>query len=391
MPRKTPAPKKLALSPGAFRGIVLSNTDGDTLSVLVDTGLEKLLGSKQFFDLDVRLLGVDTPETSSKDPGLRVLAKKAKARVAELCPAGSAVVLASLGKDKYGRTDATVTLADGRSLADILLEEGLAKPYDGTGPKPWQVEGRKMGFKKDRKGHKAGKPLFAAAPAPEKIDKRSDLRALMPPVYDQLSTSSCCGQACNAAIDYLMRVSPGGDDRPSSSLFLYYNARKLDNNVSVDEGTYLTQIVKSAETFGAAAETLLPFSEEAVFKAPSKAAYADGLKHQVVQARALRNLDEIRARLTAGYPVIFGLMLYDSFMLPLVARTGQVPVPHTKTEALVGGHAMCIVGHDDDKQLFTLRNSWNTSWGDSGHGYVPYEYVREHGSDFWSLLGVEEV
>jgi C1A family cysteine protease len=44
-----------------------------------------------------------------------------------------------------------------------------------------------------------------------------------------------------------------------------------------------------------------------------------------------------------------------------------------------GGHAMTIVGYDDnrvsprgDKGAFKLLNSWGTGWGDRGYGWVSY-------------------
>ncbi|HLG96380.1 MAG TPA: hypothetical protein VKX49_08720 [Bryobacteraceae bacterium] len=44
--------------------------------------------------------------------------------------------------------------------------------------------------------------------------------------------------------------------------------------------------------------------------------------------------------------------------------------------------------YDDAKQLFTFRNSWGSSWGDQGYGYLPYAYVLDPSlaSDFWVIL-----
>jgi hypothetical protein len=36
---------------------------------------------------------------------------------------------------------------------------------------------------------------------------------------------------------------------------------------------------------------------------------------------------------------------------------------------------MLIVGYDDDRQLFVVRNSWGADWGDRGYGYMPYAWV----------------
>jgi hypothetical protein len=40
-----------------------------------------------------------------------------------------------------------------------------------------------------------------------------------------------------------------------------------------------------------------------------------------------------------------------------------------------GGHAIAIVGYDDTKQAWKIANSWGTSWGDNGFGWISYEFT----------------
>lgn len=40
----------------------------------------------------------------------------------------------------------------------------------------------------------------------------------------------------------------------------------------------------------------------------------------------------------------------------------------------MGGHALVIVGYDDVRREFTVRNSWGEKWGDRGHCYLSYDY-----------------
>lgn len=43
-------------------------------------------------------------------------------------------------------------------------------------------------------------------------------------------------------------------------------------------------------------------------------------------------------------------------------------------EEFLGGHAMLVVGYDDEGGYLIVRNSWVEQWGDNGYCYLPYEY-----------------
>jgi C1A family cysteine protease len=40
-----------------------------------------------------------------------------------------------------------------------------------------------------------------------------------------------------------------------------------------------------------------------------------------------------------------------------------------------GGHAICIMGYRTDGR-FIVRNSWGTTWGDQGFGYLSPDYIQ---------------
>jgi endonuclease YncB( thermonuclease family) len=102
--------------------------DGDTVHVWVDKGRGEYARRK------VRVLGAATRELS--EPG----GEEALAYVEQLVPTGTPVVLVDLDDDKYGgRVDAIVVvdLGDGPvNLADRLVADGWAMPWDGRGPQP---------------------------------------------------------------------------------------------------------------------------------------------------------------------------------------------------------------------------------------------------------------
>jgi len=69
-----------------------------------------------------------------------------------------------------------------------------------------------------------------------------------------------------------------------------------------------------------------------------------------------------------------------------VTRTGVVPMPK-KGEKQLGGHAMLIVGYDDDRQVFIVRNSFGRKWGLQGYCLIPYAYIMRPDLTwaFWTI------
>ena len=52
---------------------------------------------------------------------------------------------------------------------------------------------------------------------------------------------------------------------------------------------------------------------------------------------------------------------------------------------MVGGHAIAIVGYDNQKRHLIVKNSFGTGWGDKGYFYMPYTYVTpELLMDIWT-------
>ena len=102
--------------------------DGDTIDVIIDLGFSVLVKER------VRLAGVDTPESRTRDLREKRFGKLATARVKELLPSGHKFIAESKAYNttgKFGRAMLDFNLPDGRKLAAALIEEHLAVPYDG--------------------------------------------------------------------------------------------------------------------------------------------------------------------------------------------------------------------------------------------------------------------
>jgi C1A family cysteine protease len=220
-------------------------------------------------------------------------------------------------------------------------------------------------------------PVKPKTPLPSSVD----LRHKMPPVYDQQTIGSCVANALVAAYEYL---TPGF---MGSRLFLYYNERKMENDVNEDAGAIASDGIKALEHLGICAETEWPYDITKFAVAPPAHCYTDALKHKVVKAHNVHpDLTSLKQTLASQFPVVVGIQVYESFESDTVAKTGIVPMP-SSDEKCLGGHEILLIGYQDDKQQWICRNSWSGSWGDQGYFYLPYAYLLDSNlsSDFWII------
>jgi C1A family cysteine protease len=218
--------------------------------------------------------------------------------------------------------------------------------------------------------------------SPESVDLRPNDN----PIYEQGELGSCQSQAAIGNAQFLEKK----DGLPAfmlSRLELYYNVRVLQDTVKEDSGGSLRNCIKVLVKQGVCLEAIWPYIISKFKRRPNETAYEDGLKRVVKSYYALDGLEDMKDCLASGFPFIFGVAVYDSFLMDDVTETGIVPMPDPMIENFMGGHALMCVGFDDAKQWFIFRNSFGTEWGDHGYGYIPYEYLSnpELAADFWTI------
>jgi C1A family cysteine protease len=211
----------------------------------------------------------------------------------------------------------------------------------------------------------------------------------MPPIYDQGELGSCTANAIAAGFAFQLFDQELPVINPSR-LFIYYNERAVEGSISTDAGAVIADGVKAVNTLGVPDESLWPYDITKFAVKPSDAAYALALRSVASEivpiAPGLINV--IRA-LAAGYPVIFGFTVFESFESKAVAVGGDLPMPGP-TEAVLGGHAVVAVGYTDDG-YFLVRNSWGDKWGIAGHFRMPFDFLAQYASDFWTIRKVTEL
>jgi len=81
-------------------------------------------------------------------------------------------------------------------------------------------------------------------------------------------------------------------------------------------------------------------------------------------------IQAVKKSLSEYNPVVMGMKCPPSFY-----NAKGVWEPTESGEENFGGHAMCVVGYDDNRYggAFEIMNSWGTRWGNEGFIWVKYE------------------
>jgi len=113
-----------SVTPFVYNATLERVIDGDTIDVTLDLGFDVKLHKQR-----VRLAGIDTPESRTRNLAEKALGLKAKDRLIELC-VGS-FKIQSLGKGKYGRILGIPYTENDEDICQMLVQEKHAVEYWG--------------------------------------------------------------------------------------------------------------------------------------------------------------------------------------------------------------------------------------------------------------------
>lgn len=192
---------------------------------------------------------------------------------------------------------------------------------------------------------------------------------------------SCVGWASSYAartILYAERTGADPNQVKFSPSFLY-------NQIAMQgcQGAFMINALKVLNQRGDLMLRDFPYDERTCATMPNEAGIREASKYRIkgynrLTVGANRYDTDIRAikqHLAQGAPVVIGAMVGGTFMEAMRGREVWHPTPQDYSMRGFGGHAMCVIGYDDNKEggAFQLMNSWGPEWGRNGVAWIRYD------------------
>ncbi|GAB4395643.1 MAG: hypothetical protein OHK0053_05240 [Microscillaceae bacterium] len=219
------------------------------------------------------------------------------------------------------------------------------------------------------------------------LPRQVSLKAYCPTPGNQGVYSTCVGWATAYAARTIMEAQRKQWNDPAmitqnafSGAFIY-KLIQIASDISCEYGTHFQDALSIMKARG------VPRHQDFRPLCPGSVSIPEAL-HDSAQAYRIEDFHRlfnvsdganfktqaVRKALAQGHPVVFGIKL-----VPTLYKAGPLwePLSEERLSGGEGGHALCIIGYDDDKfegqGAFEIMNSWGTSWGQGGFCWIKYQ------------------
>ncbi len=226
-----------------------------------------------------------------------------------------------------------------------------------------------------------------------RLPARVSLEEYAPQRLQQGVQGSCVGWASAYAARTILQARATGKDPDQ----LAFSPSYLYNQIHLQgcQGAYMIDAMKTMSTNGAVPFETFGYDERSCSAQPSQRHIQLGRQYLIKGYNRLtkgsRNygidISAIKQNLAQGAPVVIGMMVGGSFMNAMRGREVWRPTQRDYSMAGFGGHAMCVIGYDDNLEggAFQIMNSWGESWGDRGMAWVRYRDFEHFTKEAYGL------
>jgi hypothetical protein len=206
------------------------------------------------------------------------------------------------------------------------------------------------------------------------------------PIKDQGWCGSCWAFAAVGVLESLLMIrgySPCGAENLSEQFVVSCNNLNLGCNGGFPKTTSRFMVKNSGLHFGAPDEACFLYTSGLTHIAPP---CNNACATWLARDRSTDSFKFIRSSASHSHvagggavdsmkSAIYSAPVWATFTVMEDFKAYSSGVYEYTTGAVSGGHAIIIVGWDDNNQCFICKNSWNTGWGENGFFRIGYSQL----------------
>ncbi len=225
------------------------------------------------------------------------------------------------------------------------------------------------------------------------LPSRVSLEQYAPTRRHQGQQGSCVGWASAYAARTILQAKATGQN-PNSVAF---SPAYLYNQIALDDcqGAYMIEAMKTMQEGGVLPFSQFSYDDRSCSKAPDMNQRRSAQQYKIKGFNRLSeggnaygpDIQGIRQNLAQGAPVVIGMMVGGTFMSRMVGQKIWRPTQSDYAMRGFSGHAMCVIGYDDNLEggALQLMNSWGEDWGDRGMAWIRYRDFERFTKEAYGL------
>ena len=204
-----------------------------------------------------------------------------------------------------------------------------------------------------------------------------DYRSLLMPIRNQGSQGTCYAQSACCMKEWQEKNDYGLKEYLSPQFFYNNRFNKYDEDQNNDDGMFGRDVMKLLSNVGVCLEKNYEYGRIEDRESIPENIYNEAKLHCIRSYARVTTLEQLKKSLWMNGPCLIAFPVYNY---------GLKMWKQDENQEFSGGHAMTVVGYDDDG--FIIRNSWGENWGDNGYCIYPYSEWGSHW-EIWTTVDLD--
>ncbi|WP_162615678.1 C1 family peptidase [Pseudanabaena sp. ABRG5-3] len=213
--------------------------------------------------------------------------------------------------------------------------------------------------------------------------RQFNYNSFLPSIRDQGSCGSCWAFASGGMVDMNYRIRHQRSANVAEQELIDCAGGLLNSTIDGCAGFYVESVMLHLQLDGVASESRYPYQARDTGRCRNPN-YSYKISTWGWAGFGYANVKQIKDALCRYGPVATTLEATDKFQL----YTGGVFQEKTRRSyGLIPSinHAVVIVGWDDNKGAWLIRNSWGRGWGENGYAWVKYDHNGIGWDTVWAV------